>query len=186
VDSQQAYFDYLSKRSRLSLAIRKCMIRDLCRHFSGSVLDIGCGIGEFLRDYQTSIGIDLNEPVVRHCVMSGYPCSVAGCYRLPFVDGAFDGVLASNLFEHLTDVAQAFSEAARVLKPGGTLVITVPMEAGFKHDSTHVTMLSESTLRALADQSSFSVKTVYRYPFPWRWTGKLFYFCELRAVMERT
>ena len=45
---------------------------------------------------------------------------------LPFADGAFDRVIASEILEHIPDDEQAMAELARVLRPGGTMAITVP------------------------------------------------------------
>ena len=46
--------------------------------------------------------------------------------RLPFADGAFDRVVTSEVLEHIQDDVRAISELTRVLKPGGTLAVTVP------------------------------------------------------------
>jgi SAM-dependent methyltransferase len=46
--------------------------------------------------------------------------------RLPFADGTFDRVIASEVMEHLPDDRAAAAELARVLRPGGTLAVTVP------------------------------------------------------------
>ena len=46
--------------------------------------------------------------------------------RLPFADGAFDRVVASEVLEHIPDDAGAAAELARVLRPGGTMAVTVP------------------------------------------------------------
>jgi SAM-dependent methyltransferase len=46
--------------------------------------------------------------------------------RLPFADGTFDAVVTSEVLEHIQDDVTAISELHRVLKPGGTLGVTVP------------------------------------------------------------
>ena len=46
--------------------------------------------------------------------------------RLPFPDESFDRVMASEVLEHIPDDLAAFHELARVLRPGGSLAITVP------------------------------------------------------------
>lgn len=46
--------------------------------------------------------------------------------RLPFADGAFDRVIASEVMEHIDDDDTAMAELTRVLRPGGTIAVTVP------------------------------------------------------------
>ncbi len=46
--------------------------------------------------------------------------------KLPFADGTFDRIIASEVFEHVPDDAAAFAELARVLRPGGVMAVTVP------------------------------------------------------------
>ena len=50
----------------------------------------------------------------------------ASASTLPFADGAFDAVFLLDVLEHLPDEAPALSEAERVLRPGGTLILSVP------------------------------------------------------------
>ena len=45
---------------------------------------------------------------------------------LPFTDGSFDRIIAAEVAEHIPDDAAAFGELARVLRPGGTMAVTVP------------------------------------------------------------
>ena len=181
-DSLADYYSYLSNRSRLSLLARYFFIQDLVRHFQGAVLDVGCGIGEFLDRYPNGIGVDINPFAVDHCRQRGHQCSVAAADKLPFTDEQFCGILASNILEHLHNPEKAVSEFARVIKPNGTLVITVPLKAGFAHDPTHVIFLQENDLMRIAQPYSFYPKSIYCYPFNLKWIGNILYFCELRAV----
>ena len=52
--------------------------------------------------------------------------TVGDATALPFPDGTFDRVIAAEVMEHLPSDRPAFAECARVLRPGGTLAITVP------------------------------------------------------------
>lgn len=59
------------------------------------------------------------------------PASLTGAVqgdgtRLPFADGTFDRVIASEVLEHIPDDQAALDELARVLRPGGTMAVTVP------------------------------------------------------------
>jgi SAM-dependent methyltransferase len=51
---------------------------------------------------------------------------VGNALRLPFPDGAFDRVIAAEVLEHIPEDRTAISELARVLRPGGTMAVTVP------------------------------------------------------------
>ena len=183
--SSGSYYSYLTGRSALSLWARRPFMGDFVRHFAGSVVDAGCGMGEFLNRYPCSVGLDHNPYLVEHCVRQGFACCAGDAFDLPFPARSFDGVLASNLLEHIADARRAVQEAARVLKSGGVLVVSVPMEAGFRHEPTHVRMFHESDLQALARRAGLRTKTIYRYPFRWRWPGRYLYFCELRAVFVK-
>jgi SAM-dependent methyltransferase len=46
--------------------------------------------------------------------------------RLPFTDGAFDRIIAAEVLEHIPHDGDALGELARVLRPGGTMAVTVP------------------------------------------------------------
>jgi len=47
--------------------------------------------------------------------------------RLPFSDASFDGVVCSEVIEHIEDDGKALDEMARVIRPGGALVLTCPI-----------------------------------------------------------
>ena len=51
---------------------------------------------------------------------------VGNALALPLSDGSFDRVIAAEVLEHIPDDRGAISELARVLRPGGTLAVTVP------------------------------------------------------------
>jgi SAM-dependent methyltransferase len=50
----------------------------------------------------------------------------ADATSLPFPDGAFDAIIAAEILEHIPDDTAALAEISRVLRPGGTVAITVP------------------------------------------------------------
>jgi len=52
--------------------------------------------------------------------------AVGDALRLPFADGVFDRVIAAEVLEHIPADRQAMAELARVLRPGGTMAVTVP------------------------------------------------------------
>ena len=50
----------------------------------------------------------------------------ANALALPFADGSFDRIVASEVLEHIADDTTAIAELVRVLRPGGTMAVTVP------------------------------------------------------------
>lgn len=96
------------------------------------ILDIGTSTGtnlRMLRDlgYVRSEGLDASEDAVRWCAAKGYGKVTRGdVCAMPFPDGEFDLVLATDIIEHVDDDAAALREIRRVLKPDGRVLITVP------------------------------------------------------------
>jgi SAM-dependent methyltransferase len=69
--------------------------------------------------------IAAEEPAVRKHGGSG-AVVVGDALRLPFPSDSFDRVIAAEVLEHIPDDRSAVAELARVLRPGGTLAVTVP------------------------------------------------------------
>lgn len=166
----------------MSLAFRSFFIQDLVRVFSGQVLDIGAGAGEFSFAYPDSIGIEINPYLATYGHQRGLKISQASIFSLPFANQEFDGVLMSNVLEHLSAPEAAFGEAARVLKPGGRLAVTVPFMAGFRRDKTHQTFLNEPDLLRFGSVNRLRPIKIYSFPPFGSLLGKFLTFYELRAL----
>ncbi len=54
---------------------------------------------------------------------------VSDITHIPVDDASFDAILCTEVFEHIPDVISAVREFARILKPGGTLLITAPFNS---------------------------------------------------------
>jgi SAM-dependent methyltransferase len=101
--------------------------------FVGACLNAGCGDGlyaEFLDAFSAVTRIahlDLAKPNIAGRFTNGRHEDFAGSVTtLPFGDGAFECCLCSEVMEHVKEDDQGFSELARVLAPGGLLLITTP------------------------------------------------------------
>ncbi len=98
----------------------------------GSTLDIGCWIGEKSRMVSGEVtGLDIDERILevyrRETGNRGYHGTAES---LPFENDSFDNTLLIDTLEHLDNDKKALQEANRVLKPGGTLVVSVPLDMG--------------------------------------------------------
>jgi SAM-dependent methyltransferase len=98
-------------------------------------LDLGCGSGEhrpYLASAEQTVGLDIDGEAL-HTLRERHPdfLAVCGdCARLPFRSAVFDRVLCAANLEHLLHLDFALEEVARVLKPDGEFLVTVPTEGG--------------------------------------------------------
>jgi 2-polyprenyl-3-methyl-5-hydroxy-6-metoxy-1,4-benzoquinol methylase len=98
------------------------------------LLDAGCGTGRFsaiaaargARVTALDVGERLLAKVAEKCDCERVVGSVE---RLPFADESFDVVLCSEVVEHLRSPRAGVGELARVVRPGGRLVLTTPNRA---------------------------------------------------------
>lgn len=88
------------------------------------VLNVGSG-GDIERTIRASLGID--KRIISVDVDPGrHPQVTADVCELPFADGQFDAVCLMEVLEHVHAPARAIDEIYRVLRPGGTLIFSVP------------------------------------------------------------
>lgn len=97
----------------------------------GRWIDLGCGQAEFLelagQRGLVGLGLDVEHNNARACLASGRPALVADLNRpLPFRDGALDGASLIEVIEHVVAAEGLVEELARVIRPGGWLVMTTP------------------------------------------------------------
>lgn len=94
------------------------------------ILDVGCGIGQYVRHLRdlpaTVVGIDVERTRVRQGAASVPGLMVATAERLPFAAASFDVVLLNEVIEHVGNDRQALEEALRVVPVGGHVVIYAP------------------------------------------------------------
>lgn len=129
----------------------------LLAQLGGEVLDVGCGRKPYrvLASQATRyVGVDLDTP--ESCRLAVADKLYDG-KTLPFPDASFDGALCSQVLEHVFTPEEFLREIARVLRPGGKLVLTVPF-AWDEHEQPYdFARYSSFGLRALLERSGFEV-----------------------------
>jgi len=126
--------DQLRRRGRAELDRDAGRLRTRGVVGGARLLEIGCYAGAFLEFAHARgcrvTGIDVNPDVAAHCDARGLDVRCEAFEPRRFEAGEFDGVWILNCFEQLPDQARVLAGAARVLRPGGRLVIRTP-DAGF-------------------------------------------------------
>jgi SAM-dependent methyltransferase len=98
----------------------------------GRLLDLGCGERPYADDVPAgvrAIAVDVPGQSARVDV-------AAVASALPFGETTFETVLCTQVLEHVPDPERLVAEAARVLRPGGRLVLSAP-QAWFLHEAPH-------------------------------------------------
>lgn len=118
-------------------ALYRC-VAAVAPEISGSVLDFGCGSKpyEFLFKNATEyVGLDTKAGHDHEALGSKVDVFYDGKV-IPFEAGRFDAVVSFEVMEHVFNIDEALEEIKRVLKPGGTVLITMPF-LWFEHEQPY-------------------------------------------------
>jgi 2-polyprenyl-3-methyl-5-hydroxy-6-metoxy-1,4-benzoquinol methylase len=154
------------------------------------ILDIGCGTGRHLSEvlqYENTkvFGADIHQGDLREAqkriaylkelglCKGAYQLLSADIGNLPFEDNFFDLVICSEVLEHIPDHHKALAELVRVLKPGTTLVISVPRyvpekicwflsEEYHQAENGHIRIYKKNDLIRLSEKAGLNI-TTYHY-----------------------
>lgn len=123
----EALLEPLLRRMRLARVLPAIRRHPDCR-----LLDVGCGwearllraVEPYVRE---AVGIDFKAPEIDHPRLRTLAMTLED--RLPFADASFDVVTLLAVLEHLSQPRRMVEEIARVLRPGGEVLVTVPSKA---------------------------------------------------------
>jgi SAM-dependent methyltransferase len=133
-------------------------------------LEAGCGVGQVVyylreRGYNV-IGLDYAPEglLPTHQRYPDLPFTVGDVHHIPFPDGSFGGYLSFGVVEHFeVGPKPALTEAWRVLRPGGALVLTVPHPNFVEFLRDTVNRLVPSRLEKLGKRADYYERT-YTHP----------------------
>ncbi len=151
-------------------------LRDCRQYVHGSLLDLGCGAMPYKPilepPAQLYVGMDLpltwRDGTVAHVV--------GDALGLPFGSGSFDTVLCTQVLEHLSSPSLAFGEMARVLRPGGHLLLTSPLMQAVHEAPRDYYRITEYGLRELAASVGLRVVKVLAQGGFWCMAGQTLNF----------
>ncbi|NDK56439.1 class I SAM-dependent methyltransferase [Pontibacter fetidus] len=151
------------------------IINELNLSASTAILEVGCSAGPLLLKLQQAgftnlTGIDVSETAIALGNERGLKCiSVMDGAKLAFPDATFDLVIASDVLEHIADDKLAMQEWARVLKPGGKLIVFVPafQHLWSNHDvvNHHFKRYSKVELKTIVAQAGLNIKRASYWNF---------------------
>jgi SAM-dependent methyltransferase len=107
---------------------------NLIRHYApledARILDIGCGLGVYVRKFrefsERVCGIDIDAKRLREGARTTPGLMLAVGEHLPFRDATFDVIVLNEVIEHVRDDRATMGEAMRILRPGGRVCIYAP------------------------------------------------------------
>jgi SAM-dependent methyltransferase len=117
-------------RARLEVSVRRGPYRQFLRGQPGRLLDVGCGggvLGEFfLRRGWEVYGIEPSEHGSARAAARGLQVHRGTLEDAPWPPGSFDAAIFNHSLEHMPQPGQAVMQAARLLKRGGLVAVSVP------------------------------------------------------------
>ena len=144
---QYQYFNYLNSRSSLGFIYRNFYLYPkIHKLLLNPVLDVGCGIGDYLKFNREAIGLDVNKYNIESIKSKNLNAIKMNYDEIPFADNTFPSILLDNVLEHIEKPEKLICEMHRVLISEGKLLIGVPGIKGFLADSDHKIFYSEEKL----------------------------------------
>ena len=137
------------------------------------VLDIGCGFGESLGYYEgrgcEAYGVEADENIRRVVKKFGYKVHVGLFEPDIYEPDFFDYATMAQVIEHTIDPVETFKDIAKVLKPGGCLILSTPNAKGWGarifgkkwinwHAPYHLHFFSEKSMKLSAEKASLVVE----------------------------
>jgi SAM-dependent methyltransferase len=123
----------------------------------GKLLDVGCGTKPYRNLFSAAenyIGLEVDTPTNREAACADY---FYDGNNFPFDDASYDGVICNQVLEHVFNPDHFLNEIARMLKPGGHLLLTVPFVWDEHEQPWDYARYSSFGLRSLLQRHGFDV-----------------------------
>jgi len=166
MSNNEPYFEYLNGITLKGKMYRKWVLYPrLSAEVTGKCLDVGCGLGGFTSYRSNTIGVDINPLLVEFCRSQELEVDEFNGSDIPFEESSFDSLILDNVLEHILQPSALLIDFARVLKPGGKLLIGVPGRKGYASDPDHKVYYTRESLRLLLHEYGFDESNSFEMPF---------------------
>jgi SAM-dependent methyltransferase len=130
--------------------------------FTGTLLDLGGSNKSGYHELLAGQTIIITGNIDPH-----YGCDMIFDVQepFPFQDSSIDSVVSLNLFEHVYQFGNAFAETARVLKPGGTFVISTPFMFQIHGSPDDFYRYTKSFYKRILEENGFHVERIEELGF---------------------
>lgn len=185
--------------------LQRRRVRDIRRAVEGPVrrlLDVGCGVGFFLRELgrafpgAEALGVEVGGPAADHAESLGLTLHKTSFDQVALEPGSVDVLCMNHLVEHLPDPAAALARAAALVRPGGVIEVEVPRLDGWGRrwlgrwwwphmPPQHIQIFSaEGLARALAGAGFSRVVSTRTAGYPLTASAALVLFARFTAGSE--
>ncbi|MEF7616692.1 class I SAM-dependent methyltransferase [Aquincola sp. MAHUQ-54] len=146
-------------------------VRLLPAQAGGRLLDVGCGSGEWLATMRRHgwqvAGVEFDDTAAALARSRGLAVATGTLEQQRFAPASFDAITLNHVIEHVPDPAATLRECARLLRPGGRLVLFTPNAASLGHawfgacwrglePPRHLQVLSPPAMQRLLDGAGFA------------------------------
>jgi SAM-dependent methyltransferase len=156
-------------------ASTEALVRRYATGVGTRILDVGVGMGRLLgrlpefRRY----GVDISLGYLRFAREKGIEVCMSRIEDMPYRQGYFDVVVATDVLEHVLDINLAITRILQVVKDGGVMIVRVPyredlgpyLQPGYPYELVHLRSFDEHGLRILFE------KIFHRQVVEWGFVG---------------
>jgi len=179
-EAANSYFNLRSFR-----IIRDNLLKLVGRPEGLSILDVGCGTGHFtgsLAEANRLVGVDTSLEMAAFARNKGLAAVCSTGIKLPFGPAGFSLVIATNIIQSFPEGGPFVAEAARVLRPGGKLILCAPNRRNpsmaalrriERRKYRHLSVYSAAELRRLFTAAGLRVASLLFFYFPLRTVVKI-------------
>lgn len=162
-------------------------MREVCAIATGRLLDIGCADGSLRHRLPGNCDyVGLDYPTTATTLYGTRPEVFGDAAQLPFAADSFDCVAILDVLEHLRDPQECLTEARRVLKPSGAVLVHVPFLYPLHDEPFDFWRITEHGLREIAGKAGLRIDTLQHEGAPSETAALIVNLALARMVLRVT